>query len=497
MNLVPRSLRARTLLLILVAIIACEAITFGVFARFRYDFLEQRGREVVGSYVSLVRTALQRSPPEEVARHLIGNTGMQIRLVKDPPVPALRTFDPSLVADERNNASGPQQGSNQNITNLSDPKDNGVFSSDLVRSLSRRYGFGTVRHTMPPNEILWIRMHKDEWWLMIPPQGFQAPIPWNFIFSILAGILLIVALVSLYVLQLSRPLRALAQAAENFALGQRPQLPLAGPDEVRAVTSQFNSMAERLADHDAERRVMLAGLPHDLRAPLTRAKLRLALMDSPEEAETKRGFERDFNEVERIANQFVAYLRGLDNDQSKFEPTNIHSLIMERVEAWHGAGQDVVVQRVDLFSFAADRMAIDRAIDNLISNALTHGAAPVRVRGLRTADGYRIEVDDCGPGIPPDMREQALKPFARLDAARSDSGHCGLGLAVVQNVTKLHGGRIELHEAPGGGLRAVLIFPLTVQATAARSTATSPATTPSSPSGDLITPGTGHQAARG
>ncbi len=496
MNFFPRSLRARTLLLTMAAIIACEAITFGVFARFRYDFLEQRGREVVGSYVSLVRTALQRSPPEEVARHLVGNTGMRIRLLKDPPVPALRTFDPSLVADERN---GMESGTNQNIASLNDPNDNGIFSNDLVRYLSRRYGFGTVRHTMPPNEILWIRMHKDNWWLMIPPQGFQAPIPWTIIFSIVAGVMLVVTLVSLYVLQLSRPLRALAQAAGNFELGQRPQLPLAGPDEVRAVTSQFNSMAERLADHDAERRVMLAGLPHDLRAPLTRAKLRLALMDSPEEAETKRGFERDFSEVERIANQFVAYLRGLDNDQSKFERVDIHSLIMNRIESWHGTGQDVVLQRVDLYSFAADRIAIDRAIDNLVSNALTHGAAPVRVRGIRKSDCYRIEVDDHGPGIPHDMREQALQPFARLDAARSDSGHCGLGLAVVQNVTKLHGGRIELSDAPGGGLRAALIFPIG-RSSESRSDITTNAnttTTPSSPSGDLIRHDTSHQAARG
>lgn len=481
----------------MVAIIACEAITFGVFARFRYDLLEQRGREFVGSYVSLVSTALQRSPPEEVAKHLVGNTGMQIRLLKDPPLPPLRPLDESLVANAQRD-SPPREAETGALSEWQ----NSTFSMELIRQLNRRYGWGTVRRTPPPDEAIWIRMHPDNWWLMIPAHGLEASIPWTVIFFIIAGVSLIVALVSLYVMQLSRPLRALAHAAGNFELGQRPQLPLAGPDEVRAVTSQFNSMAGRLADHDAERRVMLAGLPHDLRAPLTRAKLRLALMDSPEEAETKRGFERDFSEVERIANQFVAYLRGLDSDQSKFEQTDLQNLICERVESWHGTGQNVDVEHVDPCLLGADRVAIERALDNLISNALTHGAAPVRVRGLRESDSYRIEVDDHGPGIPKDLREQALKPFSRLDAARSDSGHCGLGLAVVQTVTKLHGGHIELNAAPGGGLRAALVFPLT--ASKRSTTAEIPGSNrpavlkaPSLPSGDSTRPGIEHQAARG
>jgi two-component system osmolarity sensor histidine kinase EnvZ len=263
---------------------------------------------------------------------------------------------------------------------------------------------------------------------------------------------------ALYALQLSRPLRRLAEAARNFEVGKRPMLPLLGPGEVRDVTAQFNAMGERLAENAAERRVMLAGLPHDLRAPLARAKLRLALMDDGDE---RSGLERDLGEIERIADQFVAYLRGLDHDQRHFAAIDVAHLLNERSRAWQGAGQDVQTTEVDGMKLQGDAGALERAVENLISNALAYGAAPVQIAGRIEEDNYRIEVSDAGLGIPEAMEQDALRAFVRLDASRgaanaapssaTDSrefntagGHCGLGLAVVQAVAKLHGGRIEM-----------------------------------------------------
>ena len=242
-------------------------------------------------------------------------------------------------------------------------------------------------------------------------------------------------------------------------MGLRPVLPLTGPDEIRAVTMQFNAMAERLERDDAERRVMLAGLPHDLRAPLARAKLRLELMDDGPDS-PKPGLQRDLAEVGRIADQFVAYLRGLDRDTGGFAMAALHEIVRDRGLVWRESGHDVTIGRADAFARTVDADALMRAIDNLVGNAFAHGRPPVTIAGIASPPGhYRIEIRDHGPGIPEAQRAEALKPFTRLDAARGASGHCGLGLAVAQSVARLHDGHIELDDAPGGGLVAALVLP--------------------------------------
>jgi two-component system osmolarity sensor histidine kinase EnvZ len=327
-----------------------------------------------------------------------------------------------------------------------------------------------VRFPTSPIVALWVQVEPGGWWLMIPSSRFEVPIPWPTVIATIGAVGLMAIVVGFYVLHLSRPLRTLAEAAGQFEVGKRPQLPLSGPDEVRSVTAQFNAMADRLAQNEAERHVMLAGLPHDLRAPLARAKLRLALMEDGDRS----GFERDLGEIEQIANQFVAYLRGLDHDTSRFTPLNLAHLLEDRGRAWQGAGQDVAAERIDPVDVQGDKSALERAIDNLISNAFAHGKAPVLIRGIASEGAYRIEVEDRGPGIPEELRLEAMQPFVRLDSSRGagnrvpgetgrpaqTGGHCGLGLAVVQAVSRLHGGRVALNNAPSGGLIAAIVLPI-------------------------------------
>ncbi len=432
----PRSLRGQTLLLIVAAIVASQVLTFVVLANFRHSFLGSRGRDYLASHVMLVRSALRNESPQQLADDLERSPGRRMRLV--PSVPADSTTEPDVE---------------------------GNYSMPLIAQLRDDYGSESVRFTHEPL-ALWVQVSKNGWWLMMPASRFDVPIPWSVLWSTLAAVLVMASIAALYSLQLSRPLRRIAEAARNFEVGKRPDLPLLGPTEVRAVTSQFNAMGTRLAENDAERRVMLAGLPHDLRAPLARAKLRLALMDESDEVV---GLTRDLSEIERIADQFVAYLRGLEEDTRDFAQLDLAHLISDRARAWQGAGQDVQLGKVDAAQMPGDADALERAVENLISNALAYGAAPVEVSGRTTADDYRIEVSDAGNGIPEAMQVDALRPFVRLDASRGvanapapDSvaettahraatagGHCGLGLAVVSAVAKLHGGSVEMMRRPG------------------------------------------------
>jgi two-component system osmolarity sensor histidine kinase EnvZ len=444
MNWFPSSLRGRTLLLMITAIIACQGLTLAVLGIYRHNFLGSRGRDYMASHILLVREALRHAPPEEVAHNLETAPGRRMRLIAAPPASA-----------------------------SAEPPPLDVYPTRMVDALREDYGRDAVRFTTTPIVALWVQASPGGWWLMIPSSRFEVPIPWPTVIATVGAVGLMAIVVGFYVLHLSRPLRTLAEAAGQFEVGKRPQLPLSGPDEVRSVTAQFNAMAERLAQNEAERRVMLAGLPHDLRAPLARAKLRLALMED----DHRTGFERDLGEIEGIANQFVAYLRGLDNDTSRFARVDLGHLLRDRGLAWQGAGQDVAADRIDAVAMDGDQGALERAIDNLISNAFEHGKAPVILRGIADQGAYRIEVEDRGPGIPEELRDEALQPFVRLDSSRGSTGgaaglprrdgvpptatggHCGLGLAVVQAVSRLHGGRVALKNSPRGGLIAAIVLP--------------------------------------
>lgn len=446
MKWLPSSLRGRTLLLMISSIIACQGLTLLMLGIYRHTFLGNRGRDYMASHMMLVREALRHGSAQEIAHDLEKAPGRRIRLIAT--LPSNASLEPPPLQ---------------------------AYPARMVEALRLDYGANAVRFTETPEVALWVQVAPNGWWLMIPTSRFEVPIPWPTVVATVGAVGVMGIFVVLYVLHLSRPLRTLAEAARNFEVGKHPQLQLSGPDEVRAVTDQFNAMAERLAQNEAERRVMLAGLPHDLRAPLARAKLRLALMDDGQHA----GFGRDLAEIERIADQFVSYLRGLDHDKSRFKRIDLAHVLRGRGRAWTGAGQDLTAERIDAVTVDGDAGALERAVDNLISNAFAHGKAPVMLRGIASENAYRIEVEDHGMGIPEALRLDAVRPFVRLDTARGSAnatpddfgadgveaqpaagGHCGLGLAVVQAVSRLHGGRIALHNAPSGGLIAAIVLPL-------------------------------------
>ena len=501
----PRSLRGRTLLLTVIGIIACECVTFAVLGIYRHSLLAGRARDFVSGQVEMVRSSLTHATPEQVAAELDTPPNQRHRRRifvpreadrggapfpqprAEPPrttEPAVQDRAPPASGSERRGGPppdrtrgpdefgglGPRAGAHMRLLqtlpeNATRDEPYDLSLPQVVTALRDEYGSDALRFTDEPEPAVWVRMPSVNWWLMLPFSRYSSPsIPWPILFATLAAVTLMGAVVGLYSFRLAQPLRALSEAAASYKVGQRPELPLTGPDEIRAVTKQFNAMAERLERDDAERRVMLAGLPHDLRAPLARARLRLELMDDGVDS-PKPGLQRDLAEVGRIADQFVAYLRGLDHDTGSFKPTPLHELVRDRGLIWRESGHDVTVEQADVFTRDADADALLRAIDNLIGNAFAHGGGPVTIAGIASSEdrksSYRIVIRDHGPGIPEDQRGEALKPFTRLDAARGASGHCGLGLAVAQSVARLHHGQIELDEADGGGLAAAIVLPAT------------------------------------
>jgi two-component system osmolarity sensor histidine kinase EnvZ len=257
-----------------------------------------------------------------------------------------------------------------------------------------------------------------------------------------------------------RPIRELAAAAEAFGKGRSVRFRPAGAEEVRRAGAAFLSMRQRIERQLEQRTRMLSGVSHDLRTPLTRMKLALAVAeDTPEKAELV----HDVNEMERMIEGFLAFARGEAGEEAaEADPVELAEEI--GVEVRRG-GREIAVASVsdtpEDRQIVIRRTAVKRALQNLVDNALAHGErVALSVRLL--AKSVEFAVEDDGPGIPEAERENALRPFVRLDEARNQNrgGGVGLGLSIAVDIARSHGGALELGRSERlGGLRAVLRLP--------------------------------------
>ena len=257
-----------------------------------------------------------------------------------------------------------------------------------------------------------------------------------------------------------RPIRALAEAAEAFGKGRSLPFRPAGAEEVRRAGLAFVAMRSRIERQIEQRTQMLSGVSHDLRTPLTRMKLTLALMDETDET---RDLMQDADQMERMLGEFLAFARGDSLEETV--PADPFALAAGVAENARRTGASVELVQVDENGgglVPLRPLAVARALQNLVANAARHGSHVL----LTVRSGSRwlaFVVEDDGPGIPEAERARALQPFTRLDAARpSDPAGpgVGLGLTIALDVARSHGGTLELGESPGlGGLKATLRLP--------------------------------------
>lgn len=295
---------------------------------------------------------------------------------------------------------------------------------------------------------------EDEFWVMLPQERFDPDFGLGWLGWGAALLALALLGASLIAATLSRSLRALAGAARHVGRGETPApLPESGPRELATVSTAFNRMARDLEALERERAMVLAGISHDVRTPLSR--LRLALEMSGADAAAAQGMTADIDEMDQVIGQFLEFARGENEEKAQADPG---ALLVEIGAHYAKLGKDVRVSAAPIAPFAFAPMALRRAISNLIDNALRYAGEPVEVQA-RAEDGHIvIGVLDRGPGIPAAEAERLKQPFTRLDPARSGRGGAGLGLAIVERVARAHGGRLELAARPGGGLAARLML---------------------------------------
>ena len=261
-----------------------------------------------------------------------------------------------------------------------------------------------------------------------------------------------------------RPIRRMAFAAEEFGKGRTVPYRISGATEVRKAGAAFLDMRARIMRHLEQRTLMLSGVSHDLRTPLTRLKLGLSMLPRDGDTEDEiEAMERDVSEMGRLVDAFLDFAR---DGAISGEPEVRDPCVFVRQVVEGAARTGFPVRLVDCpgegsveMSFRPD--ALRRAMENLIGNAARYGTRTEVLVALRPA-AFEIRIEDDGPGIPPDAREEALKPFTRLDPARNqDKGpSVGLGLSIAADVLRAHGGMLKLETSERlGGLCARMILP--------------------------------------
>lgn len=324
----------------------------------------------------------------------------------------------------------------------------------LIERLSRPFVVDALSH--PRMVIIDIQLSDGVLRAMVPRKRLFSSTAIVFGLWTAGSSLILLGIAIIFMRNQVKPIRRLAIAVENFGKGRdsfrfKPE----GAREVRQAATAFQAMRERIQRQIAQRTAMLSGVSHDLRTPLARMKLQLEMMPPGEGvAELK----ADVAEMERMLEEYLAFARGEGSEA----PTEMDmgALLQDAANAAGREGKAVSVRTEGNLVVPVRPSAMRRAVANVMSNAIRHGHK-VEAVARRAGDWIEITVDDDGPGIPPGSREDVFRPFFRLESSRNpETGGVGLGLAIVRDILRGHGGDATLEGSPLGGARARLRLPV-------------------------------------
>ena len=320
-------------------------------------------------------------------------------------------------------------------------------------------GPAEVRISQGDEYLFWIRPPQaPDYWVKIPINGLEEE---NF--SPLIVVLMILGILSvmggwLFVRQLNRPLSALQHAAHDVGRGDFPEpLTERGTTEIVAVTRAFNHMSKGIKQLEDDRNLLMAGISHDLRTPLTRIRLATEMISAHDDF-LKAGIEGDIDDMNNIIDQFIDYIR--HDSKDKAELGDINTLIEEVVQSESILEREIIFTAESLPKVPLRYVAMKRALANLIQNALRYSSGKITVTSAfdKSKRDIYFCVCDEGPGIPEVDIERLFQPFTQGDKARGGEGS-GLGLAIIKRIVDTHGGRVELSNRDEGGLSAKICLP--------------------------------------
>jgi two-component system osmolarity sensor histidine kinase EnvZ len=428
----PKGLYARSLVIVIAPVVILQSVIAYVFMERHWQTVTQRLSAAVSADIAALVEIYESYPQDAGALTFQRIAETQLG------------FDVDIFP----NADLPPQGARPFFSILDD-----ALNAELRRRLTRPYWIDTVGKS----SLVEVRVKSGRDVIRVVARRNQAYASNSHIFLawMVGTSLVLLTIAVLFLRNQIRPILTLADAAEAFGKGREVEFRPRGAREVRRAGAAFIEMKRRIERSVAERTTMLNGVSHDLRTILTRFRLSLALIERTPEIEA---LEKDVDEMGRMLEAYLAFARNEAAEAAV--PTDIRTLLedLKQDAERQGHATELVIQGDPVVVVRPD--AIRRLLTNLVSNAARHGDR-IAISATHDARYLIVMVDDDGPGIPPDQREEVFKPFVRLDEARNvDEGGTGLGLAIARDIARAHGGDIMLANSPAGGLRATVRLPV-------------------------------------
>jgi two-component system osmolarity sensor histidine kinase EnvZ len=433
-DFMPRGLFGRSLLIVVIPLVLLQAVSAYIFYTRHWQDVGRRLALGFAGDVGLVIDAIEQSD------NIVDRNWMIRRARTRLAIEATFQENAALPAGPPHALFGP-------------------VDWTLARVLPEqiRYPFQFDSRSDPERVVVAIQLPDGLLRVVVPRKRLFSSTTYIFILWMMGTSLVLVAIAIYFLRRQVGPMRRLAHAAESFGKGIqvidfKPQ----GASEVRQAARAFLIMRERIQRQISQRTEMLAGVSHDLRTPLTRMKLQLAMAPDAELAAT---LKTDVADMERMVEGYLAFARGEGSEQPV--DTDLGALLDEIVDGARRHGAAIMIDGdANGLHLTLRRDAIKRALTNLTDNAARHGEQ-VRLSIARTSDMIEIAIEDDGPGIPEAQRDSVFKPFFRLDSSRNpNTGGVGLGLTMARDVVRNHGGDLVLGESAMGGLRASARLPL-------------------------------------
>ena len=432
-RLLPQGLLGRSLLIIVTPLIVVQLVSTYIFYATHWDTVAKRLALALAGDIGAVIESLRAFPDPE----------SQLR--------TLRIAANRMDLDIRFEAGGI-------LPNVQQEPPLGIMDKALHEALRDRLQrpFLVDGESFEREVLIRVQLQGGLLEVFAPRKRLFSSTTYIFVLWMVGTSMLLLGIATVFMRNQVRSVRKLAVAADSFGKGQDvPNFKPEGASEVRQAAVAFNLMRDRLKRQLQQRTEMLAGVSHDLRTPLTRMKLQLAMMG---ELDGRAELEEDVAEMERMVEGYLAFARGEGSE--KPVSTDLAALLEDVVGRFRRQGAEIDLHVEDKVDMTLRPHALSRALSNLIGNALRYGGH-VWVRAGRRPDAVEILVDDDGPGIPADKRELVFKAFQRLEGSRNvATGGVGLGLTIARDIARGHGGDVLLEDSPLGGLRARVRLPL-------------------------------------
>ncbi|MDB5421557.1 MAG: integral rane sensor signal transduction histidine kinase [Brevundimonas sp.] len=429
----PASLWGRSLLIIVAPILIMQGAVTWAFFDAHWQRVTARLSEGLAGDIAWASESYRDDPTPQnlavISARAEKSMQLSIALIEDEKLPTEQRRGPIGIVDR-------------------------TLEQALASRLDQPFWFDTVRY--PAYVDIQVQEPTGVLRVIAPRERAVATQAHIFVLWLMIATILLMSVAILFIRNQVRAIERLAEAAEAFGRGEvQPRFKPHGATEVRKAATAFLAMRDRIQRHIEQRTALLASVSHDLRTPLTRLRLELALAPPFKRASAMQG---DLDEMEHMIDEYLAFARGEAGEAAQV--VDVSDLLTVAGENARRAGSEVEVIAPAGLMATLRPIAFKRALNNLAGNAAAHGEHVRLTARPLPSGGLEIAIEDDGPGIPEEMHEEAFAPFSRLDESRNQNTKgVGLGLAIARDVARGHGGDITLDRSDMGGLKALIRLP--------------------------------------